>query len=255
MGARFLCFDVCFVTVRKDLKVSEQRFWRPICDGLTYCLFAPQVTMTISLTLTIVVFLLLVSKILPPADHMPLISKFLLFIFIMNLISVFVTVITINLNYRGPRTHNMPKWLRYVFLDFFPPILLMKRPTVNFLKRRKPERSPRESPVTTRSYVSSPAISLIRRSFGFRDQLPLTNHIPLNPITVPGLRYMDDDSVDGDEHYELMHHPDGAIVADSVEKIVAHMERSNEIKLVRVYRSTVRTRHARLKLLLRNTGK
>ncbi|OQV23549.1 Acetylcholine receptor subunit beta-like 1 [Hypsibius exemplaris] len=96
-----------------------------------------KVTLTISLTLSIVVFLLLVSKILPPADAMPLISKFLLFIFIMNLISVFMTVITINLNFRGPKTHDMARPLRLVFLHFLPKFLLMKRPPPRYQKRRR----------------------------------------------------------------------------------------------------------------------
>ncbi|GAV05086.1 hypothetical protein RvY_15267-2 [Ramazzottius varieornatus] len=98
-------------------------------------------TLTISLTLSIVVFLLLVSKILPPANAMPLISKFLLFTFAMNLISVTMTVITINVNYRGPKTHDMNWFLRAVFLKFLPKVFLMKRPPKRFIKRRIKQRT------------------------------------------------------------------------------------------------------------------
>lgn len=66
----------------------------------------PQVTLGISILLSLVVFLLLVSKILPPTSLvLPLIAKYLLFTFIMNTVSILVTVIIINWNFRGPRTH------------------------------------------------------------------------------------------------------------------------------------------------------
>lgn len=46
----------------------------------------------------------------------------------MNTVSILVTVIIINWNFRGPRTHRMPGWIRTVFLNYLPIILLMKRP-------------------------------------------------------------------------------------------------------------------------------
>ncbi|EEB15168.1 DrosGluCl, putative [Pediculus humanus corporis] len=88
-----------------------------------------KVTLGISILLSLVVFLLLVSKILPPTSLvLPLIAKYLLFTFIMNTVSILVTVIIINWNFRGPRTHRMPPWIRAVFLYYLPTILFMKRP-------------------------------------------------------------------------------------------------------------------------------
>ena len=88
-----------------------------------------KVTLGISILLSLVVFLLLVSKILPPTSLvLPLIAKYLLFTFIMNTLSILVTVVIINWNFRGPRTHRMPNWIRAVFLKYLPIILLMKRP-------------------------------------------------------------------------------------------------------------------------------
>ena len=46
----------------------------------------------------------------------------------MNIITILNTVIIINWNYRTPRTHNMPKWVRIVFINFLPSVLFMKRP-------------------------------------------------------------------------------------------------------------------------------
>lgn len=88
-----------------------------------------KVTLGISILLSLVVFLLLVSKILPPTSLViPLIAKYLLFTFVMNFLSVLVTVVIINFNFRGPRTHTMPNWIRVVFLEYLPIVLRMKRP-------------------------------------------------------------------------------------------------------------------------------
>ncbi|XP_035226033.1 acetylcholine receptor subunit beta-like 1 [Stegodyphus dumicola] len=88
-----------------------------------------KVTLGISILLSLVVFLLLVSKILPPTSLvLPLIAKYLLFTFLMNTVSILVTVVIINWNFRGPRTHRMPNWIRVVFLQYLPSMLLMKRP-------------------------------------------------------------------------------------------------------------------------------
>lgn len=88
-----------------------------------------KVTLGISILLSLVVFLLLVSKILPPTSLvLPLIAKYLLFTFVMNTVSILVTVVIINWNFRGPRTHHMPNWIRIVFLQFMPIFLFMKRP-------------------------------------------------------------------------------------------------------------------------------
>ncbi|XP_014681087.1 PREDICTED: acetylcholine receptor subunit beta-like 1 [Priapulus caudatus] len=88
-----------------------------------------KMTLAISLLLALVVFLLLVSKILPPTSlTIPLVSKYLLFTFIMNIVTILATVIIINWNFRGPTTHRMPRLLRCIFIDFFPKVLLIRRP-------------------------------------------------------------------------------------------------------------------------------
>ena len=89
-----------------------------------------KMTMCISILLALVVFMLLVSKILPPTSlTIPLIAKYLLFTFIMNIFTIFITVIIINWNFRTPRTHRMPRWVRVIFLRYLPRILFMKRPS------------------------------------------------------------------------------------------------------------------------------
>ncbi|CAL1529245.1 unnamed protein product [Lymnaea stagnalis] len=101
---------------------------------VSICVFAlpaeggEKITLCISVLLALVVFLLLVSKILPPSLTIPLIAKYLLFTFIMNLIAIFFTVVIINRNYRTPRTHRMPHWVRVLFLRELPRYLFIKRP-------------------------------------------------------------------------------------------------------------------------------
>ena len=88
-----------------------------------------KMTMCISVLLALVVFLLLVSKILPPtSDTIPLIANYLLFTFVNNVVVIVFTVIIINWFFRTPRTHRMPGWVRVLFLNYLPRVILMKRP-------------------------------------------------------------------------------------------------------------------------------
>jgi nicotinic acetylcholine receptor len=96
-----------------------------------------KITLAISILLALVVFLLLVSKILPPTSStIPLMAKYLLLTFVMNIITILVTVVIINVYFRGPTTHRMPIWVRVLFLYYMPKLLLMKRP-----EKRKAQQS------------------------------------------------------------------------------------------------------------------
>uniref|UniRef100_A0A0N5CG98 Nicotinic acetylcholine receptor n=1 Tax=Strongyloides papillosus TaxID=174720 RepID=A0A0N5CG98_STREA len=88
-----------------------------------------KMTLIMNVLLSIVLFLLLVSKILPPTSStIPLMAKYLLLTFVLNIITIIVTVIIINIYFRGPTTHRMPRWVRIIFLKFMPFILCMERP-------------------------------------------------------------------------------------------------------------------------------
>ncbi|ESO03817.1 hypothetical protein HELRODRAFT_80095, partial [Helobdella robusta] len=102
---------------------------------LSFCVFFlpadahEKMTMCISILLALVVFLVLVSKILPPTSvTTPLIAKYLLFTFIMNFCTIIITVVIINWNFRTPRTHRMHRWIRSLFLNYLPRVVMMKRP-------------------------------------------------------------------------------------------------------------------------------
>ncbi|KAH7731198.1 CRE-ACR-2 protein [Aphelenchoides avenae] len=88
-----------------------------------------KITLAISILLALVVFLLLVSKILPPtSDTIPLMAKYLLLTFILNIVTIMATVIIINVYFRSATTHTMPDIVRDIFLKFLPRVLMMKRP-------------------------------------------------------------------------------------------------------------------------------
>ncbi|CEF65117.1 GH10531p [Strongyloides ratti] len=88
-----------------------------------------KITLGTSILLALVVFLLLVSKILPPtSDTIPLMAKYLLLTFVLNILTIMTTVIIINIYFRSETTHQMPEYVRYIFLTLLPQILMMQRP-------------------------------------------------------------------------------------------------------------------------------
>jgi nicotinic acetylcholine receptor len=89
--------------------------------------------MACSIDLSILLFLLLlqvlVTNILPPSSiSLPLYAKYLLFTVIVDVCCIANTVVVLNCNYRTPRTHRMPGWIRVLFLDWIPRVLFMQRP-------------------------------------------------------------------------------------------------------------------------------
>ncbi|XP_045152881.1 neuronal acetylcholine receptor subunit alpha-4 isoform X1 [Echinops telfairi] len=90
-----------------------------------------KVTLCISVLLSLTVFLLLITEIIPSTSLViPLIGEYLLFTMVFVTLSIIITVFVLNVHHRSPRTHAMPAWVRRVFLDIVPRLLLMKRPSV-----------------------------------------------------------------------------------------------------------------------------
>ena len=98
-----------------------------------------KITLSISILLALTVFFLLLSDINPPTSFViPLIGKYLLFTMIVVTMSIFLAVYTLGINFRRPATHRMSPWVRRVFTEILPRILLMRRPDME----RKPNRVP-----------------------------------------------------------------------------------------------------------------
>lgn len=73
-------------------------------------------------------FFLLISKIIPPTSIVvPLISKYLLFTFIMNILSVLNTCLTINLYYKHFKVDHLPKSIQFLVTNLLPRVLFMKK--------------------------------------------------------------------------------------------------------------------------------
>lgn len=102
---------------------------------LTVCTFylpsdsGEKISLSISILVSLTVFFLLLSETIPPTSLVvPLIGKYLLFTMILVTLSVCVTVYVLNVHYRSPATHTMPPWVRRVFIQVLPRLLLMRRP-------------------------------------------------------------------------------------------------------------------------------
>ncbi|XP_062865114.1 neuronal acetylcholine receptor subunit alpha-6 isoform X1 [Trichomycterus rosablanca] len=88
-----------------------------------------KVTLCISVLLSLTVFLLVITETIPSTSLViPLIGEYLLFTMIFVTLSIVITVFVLNVHYRTPTTHAMPAWVRAVFLQTLPRIMLMRRP-------------------------------------------------------------------------------------------------------------------------------
>ncbi|XP_022096252.1 neuronal acetylcholine receptor subunit beta-4-like [Acanthaster planci] len=88
-----------------------------------------KITLSISILLALIVFLLLIPSIIPPTSTtLPLIGRYMLFTMVLVTMSITATVIVINIHFRSARTHTMPTWVRTVFLYYLPKMLNISRP-------------------------------------------------------------------------------------------------------------------------------
>ncbi|NWR31087.1 ACHA6 protein, partial [Tachuris rubrigastra] len=88
-----------------------------------------KVTLCISVLLSLTVFLLVITETIPSTSLViPLVGEYLLFTMIFVTLSIVITVFVLNIHYRTPTTHTMPKWVKTVFLKLLPKVLLMQRP-------------------------------------------------------------------------------------------------------------------------------
>ncbi|XP_072113336.1 acetylcholine receptor subunit epsilon [Mobula birostris] len=83
-------------------------------------------TLSISVLLAQTVFLFLIAQKVPETSlHVPLITKYLIFVMIVSMLIVMNCVIVLNVSLRTPNTHSLSEKIKHVFLEFLPRYLGM----------------------------------------------------------------------------------------------------------------------------------
>ncbi|XP_035494393.2 neuronal acetylcholine receptor subunit beta-2 [Scophthalmus maximus] len=107
-----------------------------------------KMTLCMSVLLALTVFLLLISKIVPPTSlAVPLIGKYLMFTMVLVTFSTVCTVCNLNVHHRSPSTHHMPDWVKRLFLVQLPTFLLMRRPGSSNVRDKLRRKYASQSPV------------------------------------------------------------------------------------------------------------
>lgn len=89
------------------------------CLLTSLILLGEKMTLSISVLLSLTVFLLVIVELIPSTSSaVPLIGKYMLFTMVFVIASIIITVIVINTHHRSPSTHTMPPWIRKVCFLF-----------------------------------------------------------------------------------------------------------------------------------------
>jgi len=87
-----------------------------------------KLSLGVTILLSLTIFLNTVSAIIPITSDSPLIGTYFNCIMFMVASSVVTTIMILNYHHRLADTHEMPNWVRFIFLQWIPWILRMSRP-------------------------------------------------------------------------------------------------------------------------------
>ncbi|KAL3093172.1 hypothetical protein niasHT_022622 [Heterodera trifolii] len=100
-----------------------------------------KITLQTTNLLSVTVFLGMVADITPPTStSVPIIAAFFSISMVILGSSIIFTLLIINVHFRSPRTHKMSPWVRTIFLEWLPWLLLMNRPGKQFKKPKRKRR-------------------------------------------------------------------------------------------------------------------
>ncbi|XP_058398147.1 neuronal acetylcholine receptor subunit beta-4 [Diceros bicornis minor] len=151
-----------------------------------------KMTLCISVLLALTVFLLLISKIVPPTSlDVPLIGKYLMFTMVLVTFSIVTSVCVLNVHHRSPSTHTMAPWVKHCFLHKLPTFLFMKRPDSSPSRDPQPSQSclTKSEAAAATAVATGPASSsnLYRNSMYFVNPASAAPKSPAgsNPASIP----------------------------------------------------------------------
>ncbi|XP_066271923.1 neuronal acetylcholine receptor subunit beta-4-like isoform X1 [Branchiostoma lanceolatum] len=128
-----------------------------------------KVTLGITVLLALIVFLLLIADIIPPTSlDVPLIGKYLLFTMIFVSVAIVATVYVLNVHHRTSSTHDMPDWVKAVFLEKLPRLLRMERPESEPPEPPAKEYNTWDHPPYFMKNVNGRSVETKGRNFGLR---------------------------------------------------------------------------------------
>ncbi|KAI6171111.1 Neuronal acetylcholine receptor subunit eat-2 [Aphelenchoides bicaudatus] len=107
--------------------------------------------------LSVTVFLGMVAEVTPPTSmSVPFIGAFFALQMVLLGSSVIITILVINLNFRKTKTHRMSPFMRTLFLEWLPWLMLMNRPGTKF---KRPKRRAAHSASSSKSTQGSSSYS------------------------------------------------------------------------------------------------
>ena len=88
-----------------------------------------KISLCITILLSLSMFQLLLMELIPATSiTVPMMGKYILFTMLAISLSVFISVVTLNVNLRSAATIEMPDWVKRLFFNILPRLLFMKRP-------------------------------------------------------------------------------------------------------------------------------
>uniref|UniRef100_A0A8C7MWE5 Neurotransmitter-gated ion-channel transmembrane domain-containing protein n=1 Tax=Oncorhynchus kisutch TaxID=8019 RepID=A0A8C7MWE5_ONCKI len=196
-----------------------------------------KISLCVSVLLALTVFLLLISKIVPPTSlDVPLIGKYLMFTMVLVTFSIVTSVCVLNVHHRSPSTHTMPHWVKVLFLDWLPALLCMRHPQNNSARQRLRQRrqqslqktkeaSPGMDPGVASSPSSSPFL-LSPGSYYLRKRSVRTQEGFLPTEQLSGRPWC------GSSSSDISHSPDLQEAVDGVRYVADYMIRDDDNKTV-----------------------
>jgi hypothetical protein len=91
---------------------GEKLTLRELESNCTHVVFTQYRFLEITILLSVIMFSLLMSDIMPPSSAaVPIITKYFLCIMVMSTVSVVASVLVISLHFRNSKNHTMPLWV------------------------------------------------------------------------------------------------------------------------------------------------